>query len=165
MEVKRTANGLTLNGRPNKLNVRSGGNKIIFENPVFGDDIWERVEPWKPTDLGAFVGVFTSDEAEARLSIVIKDHELVAHNSPHASFALQPTYADDFWCELGSIHFERDRTKNVVGLRLSGERVWDLQFARQKPGLPLESTETSLQRYTRSAVRSHHLACNTSPCL
>jgi len=92
--------------------------------------VWERVEPWKPENLTAFVGVYASDEAQAQLRIVREDHQLVLHNSPHGSFPLQPTYRDDFASELGNVHFLRDKSGKIDGLRLSGQRVWDLRFTR-----------------------------------
>ena len=132
-KIKRSGNNITLDGWPNKLNARAEGNQVIFENPVFGNDVWERVESWKPEGLTAFTGVYTSDEAQTQLRIVVEDGKLVLHNSPHGSFPLQPTCRDDFAGDLGNIHFIRDGSGKIAGLRLSGQRVWDLRFARQEP--------------------------------
>lgn len=113
--------------------------KMILANPVFGDEVWERVEPWVPTDLGPFVGVYASGEAETVLRIVIENGRLALHRRPNSSLALTPVYADAFECPLGSVRFLRDASRKIVGLSFSGPRIWDLRFIRDdaaNPGAP-----------------------------
>jgi hypothetical protein len=130
-KLERSGKDLTLDGWPNKLNARAEGSKVIFENPVFGDDVWARVQPWKPESLTAFTGVYANDEAQTQLRILTEGSRLVLRNSPHGAFPLQPTYTDDFTSDLGNIHFLRDGHGKITALRLSGQRVWDLRFTRQ----------------------------------
>ena len=107
---------------------------MILANPTYGDDIWERVEEWKPTDLSAFVGVYASDEAESVLRVAIENGKLAIRRRPNSSFALTPTYTDGFQCSFGSVLFLRDAGNKIVGLRFSDPRVWSLRFTREEHG-------------------------------
>ena len=69
MKVVHAGYNLTLNVRPNKLNVQ-----------------WERVEPLTPTNLAAFAGIYTDQEAETRLDVKVEGKELVGHNNPTPRF-------------------------------------------------------------------------------
>jgi CubicO group peptidase (beta-lactamase class C family) len=130
------ANGkFTFDGRPVGIGVRFADDKMMLLNPTYGEDVWERVEPWTPSSLSAFAGVYASDEAETTLRVVVENGKLVIHRRPDASFALQPTYTDAFACSLGSVRFLRDATGKVVALSLGGQRVWDLRFAREDSGV------------------------------
>jgi hypothetical protein len=104
---------------------------MFLPNPVYGEDVWERVEQFTPANLSAFAGVYASDEAETALRVVLENGNLVIHRRPDASFTLKPTYADAFDSPLGSVHFLRDATGKIVALSLAGSRVWDLRFTRQ----------------------------------
>jgi len=97
---------------------------------VYGDDVWERVEPWTPANQSAFVGVYASDEAETVLRVVVENGNLAIHRRPNSSFTLKPTYTDAFECSLGNVRFLRDATGKIAALSLSGPRVWDLRFTR-----------------------------------
>ena len=109
-------------------NVRAGarfeGGKMIISDPVYGDDVWECIEQSIPANLSEFVGVYSSEEAESVLRVVIENGNLAIHRRPNSSFALKPTYADAFHCSLGNVHFLRDATQKIVALSLSGPRVW-----------------------------------------
>jgi len=118
-------------GRSAGASVRFEGGKMFTANPVYGEDVWERVEPWTPTDLNEFAGVYASDEAEVALRVVLENGSLVIHRRPDASFPLKPTYFDAFESQLGSVHFLRDGAGKIVGLSLGESRVWDLRFTRQ----------------------------------
>jgi len=114
--------------------VRFEGAHVIVSNPVYGEEVWERVEPWKPADLSAYAGVYASDEAETVLRIVIENGNLSIHRRPNSSFPLTPAYTDAFHCSLGSVRFLRDATDKIVAFSLSESRVWDLRFARGDSG-------------------------------
>jgi hypothetical protein len=127
------------NGRPLPTGARFEGDKLIVPNATYGEDVWERVEPSTPADLNAFTGVYTSDEAETVLRVVVENKSLVIRRRPASSFTLKTTYLDAFECPLGSVQFLRDETGKIGALSLGGSRVWDLRFARQdsgKPGVP-----------------------------
>jgi len=127
-----TKNGaLQFDGRPFEGAVRFAGDKMFLPTGVYGEDVWERVEPWTPVNLSGFVGVYASDEAETVLRIVLENGNLVIHRRPDASFALEPSYTDAFRSPLGNVHFLRDTSGKIVALSLAGSRVWDLRFDRQ----------------------------------
>jgi hypothetical protein len=104
---------------------------MFLPNPVYGEDVWERVEQFIPANLSAFAGVYASDEAETVLRVVLENGKLTIHRRPDASFTLEPTYADAFQSPLGSVRFLRDTTGKIVALSLAASRVWDLRFTRQ----------------------------------
>ena len=117
-----------------KTGARFEDGRMIVSNPVYGEDVWERVEPWKPAKLSAFAGVYASSEAETVLRVVIENGDLAIHRRPNSSFVLTPTCTDAFHCSLGSVRFVRDATGKVIALSVSGSRVWDLRFARDESG-------------------------------
>jgi CubicO group peptidase (beta-lactamase class C family) len=121
----------TFDGQPFDGAARFANDKMFLTDSVYGDDVWERVEPWTPADLNAFAGVYASDEAETALRVAVESGKLVMHRRPDASFTLEPTYTDAFESPLGSVHFLRDASGKIAGLSLSDSRVWDLRFTRQ----------------------------------
>ena len=127
-----SSNGkLTLDGNPLDTPVRFADGKMFMSNSVYGEDIWELVEPSTPSDPTAFAGLYSSDEAEVTLRVTLENGNLVLHRRPDSSFPLKPTYADAFDSDLGNIHFLRDATGKVVAFSLGEGRVWNLQFKRQ----------------------------------
>ena len=129
------SNGMvTFGGAPARVKVRFAENKMYTASPVYGEDAWERVEPWTPKDLKAFTGTYLSEEAETALSVLVEGEKLVIHRHPDSSFPLKPTYADAFDSELGSIRFLRDKAGKVVVLSLGEGRVWDMRFTRVGSG-------------------------------
>jgi len=131
LKVENTNGKLTFDGEPVQTQVRFSGDKMFVSNLVYGEDIWEHLEPAKSADLSAFPGLYYSDEAEVTLRVTLENGELVLHRRPASSFELKPTYADAFDCDLGSIHFVRDTAGKVAAFSLGEGRVWDLQFTRQ----------------------------------
>jgi hypothetical protein len=132
------------NGVPAWAQVRFSGDTMIMTNSVYGDDVWDRVEPWKPNstpsptlkDLSAFVGTYSSDEAETVLRVALEDGKLVIHRRPDASFVLKPTYEDAFGSDLASVRFIRAPLGSrgagrVIALILGDSRVWELRFTRE----------------------------------
>lgn len=136
IKVETANGGLTFDGHPVQIAARFANDKMFLPNPVYDEDVWERVEPWTPANLGVFAGVYTSYEAETVLHVVLDNGKLVMHRRPDASFTLEPTYADAFQSSLGSVHFLRDAAGKVVALSLAGSRVWDLRFTRQNSDTP-----------------------------
>ncbi|HEX4321724.1 MAG TPA: serine hydrolase domain-containing protein [Acidobacteriaceae bacterium] len=118
-------------GNPVGTRVRFADGKMFTANPTYGEDVWERVEAWTPKELGSFVGVYSSDEAETELRVAFENGKLVIHRRPDASFPLTPRYEDAFESDLGNVHFLRDGAGKVVALSLGDSRVWDLRFTRQ----------------------------------
>jgi CubicO group peptidase (beta-lactamase class C family) len=105
--------------------------KMIISDPVYGDDVWERVELSTPANLSEFVGSYSSSEAECVLQVVLENGSLAIHRRPNSSFALKPTYADAFSFGIGNVRFLRDASHKITALSLSSPRVWDLRFTLQ----------------------------------
>lgn len=106
-----------------RLRVAAEGDQVLYE----------RVAPWSPTasDLAAFAGEYTSDEAEVTLAIAAENGQLVIHRRPGATIPLTPTYRDGFQAPgLSSVRFLRDASGKVTQLSLGEARVWDLRFYR-----------------------------------
>jgi len=133
-QVADTNGVLTFNNEPAQIKTRFAGDKMYTPSSVYGEDVWERVEPWTPQDLSAFAGNYVSDEAETTLTVVLEGGKLVIHRHPDSTFPLNPTYADAFNSDLGSIRFLRDASGKVISLSLGQARVWDLRFARIDSG-------------------------------
>ena len=125
---------VTVDTKNVRANARFEGGKMIISDPVYGDDVWELVEHSITTNLSEFVGVYTSEEAESVLRVVIENGNLTIHRRPNSSFTLNPTYADAFYCLLGNVRFVKDAAQKIVGLSLSEPRVWDLRFTRDDSG-------------------------------
>jgi CubicO group peptidase (beta-lactamase class C family) len=131
IKVETKDGALTFDGRPFSGAVRFVNDRMVMTDTVYGEDVWERVEPWTPTDLSAFAGVYASDEAETVLRVVVENGKLVVHRRPDGSFPLEPRYADAFSSPLGSVHFVRDAGGKIVAFSLADGRVWDLRFLRR----------------------------------
>jgi hypothetical protein len=92
------------------------------------------VEPYSPTpsDLAAFGGTYSSDEAATSFTIVAQGGKLLLRQRPALSFELQPRYRDVFEVPTGDIiRFVRDDTGKVTEMSLFLGRVRDLRFRRQ----------------------------------
>ena len=136
IKVENTNAALSVDGRPVPSAARFVNDKMFLRNPVYGEDVWERVDQFIPADLSAFAGIYASDEAETVLRVELENGNLVIHRRPDASFKLEPTYAGAFESPLGSVHFLRDTSGKIVALSLAGSRVWDLRFTRQNAETP-----------------------------
>jgi CubicO group peptidase (beta-lactamase class C family) len=119
---------ITVDSTNVRPSARFENGKMILSDPVYGDDVWERVEPSAPANLGEFVGHYSSAEAECVLEVVIENGGLAIHRRPNSSFVLKPTYADAFSFAAGNVRFLRDASQKIVALSLSSSRVWDLRF-------------------------------------
>jgi CubicO group peptidase (beta-lactamase class C family) len=111
-------------------NQRFADGKMMISNPTYGEDIWERVDQWVPSDLTAFTGSYASDEAETVLTVTLESGKLTLHRRPNSSFPLKPTYTDAFDSPLGSVRFLRDAAGKITALSVGEPRVWDLRFTR-----------------------------------
>ena len=96
-------------------------------------DTYERTAPFTPTaaQLADYAGTFTSDEAEATITLVLEGRELIARRRPDAKATLAPVYADAFRSPAGLLRFHRDASGRVTELSLVGGRVWDMRFRKQ----------------------------------
>jgi CubicO group peptidase (beta-lactamase class C family) len=95
----------------------------------------DRVPTARPTpkQLKELVGVYSSDEAEATVTIAVEGTLLVFKRRPATTLVLAPTYPDAFSnSQLGTIIFRRDAHGAPAAFSVVQDRVWDLRFTRQR---------------------------------
>ena len=132
-------NGLVIARAPAGSTWSIGGDRLIVTDRYAVRQVFARVAKAHPsaTDLEAFAGTYTSDEAEARLTVRVDRRLLTIGRRPAAAFTLQPLYADAFSApEFGTVIFRRDPNGRVAAMSVVADRVWDLRFARvdDRPG-------------------------------
>lgn len=90
------------------------------------------VSPATAQSLAAYAGAYASDEAGATYLIGVKDDHLTLaiKGHPEAAFDLASSYADAFDLEGLLVRFVRGSGGKVTGLRLTGDRVRNVQFDR-----------------------------------
>jgi CubicO group peptidase (beta-lactamase class C family) len=101
-------------------------------------DLFGTVEPYErvstaPPDretLASYAGTYASDEAEVTMTAALDGDSLVLKRRPDSTLRLTPAYKDAFRAPIGLVRFRRDDRGNVIGLSVSQDRVWDLQFKR-----------------------------------
>jgi hypothetical protein len=95
---------------------------------------FRRARGWTPTpaELGAFAGLYESDEMGATWVIEAGEGELVARltHAPENSAALAPVDRDTFAVGRSLLRFQRDASGRVVGMEYSNPMVRDLSFNR-----------------------------------
>jgi CubicO group peptidase (beta-lactamase class C family) len=127
----------TKTGGPRLDVERDAAGRITGVRATVSDEVThlDRVERWTPTpaDLQAFTGTYTSDEAEVDLVVALDAGRLVLRRRPATVLPLDPTYVDGFGSRIGHVRFLRDASRNVTGLSIGRDRVWDLRFAKQAP--------------------------------
>lgn len=94
---------------------------------------YRRETPVTPTaeQLAAYAGVFTSDEAQARLTVQVRDGVLTLVNRGYA-MPMSAVYADVFTSEQGLIRFSRDEDGRVEALHVNNGRVRDMPLRREE---------------------------------
>jgi CubicO group peptidase (beta-lactamase class C family) len=93
----------------------------------------ERMAIAKPTreQLNEFTGGFSSDEAEATVTVAVEEGSLVLKRRPATTLQLTPTYPDAFSSpQLGTVIFRRDAHGAPSAFSVVQDRVWDLRFVR-----------------------------------
>jgi len=89
--------------------------------------------PPKPAaaDLSAYLGRYSSDEAETEFLIELAGEDLVLKRRPDTALRMTMTGTDAFTVpSLGTITFRRDGGRvNALSVKL--DRVWDLRFDRK----------------------------------
>lgn len=119
----------------NRVWATDGKGNAKVRDAFGGIERYERVPAAKPTpqDLAAYVGVYTSADAETELTAVVENGALVLKRRPDAVIKLTPTYADAFTATngLGTVIFRRDASGKVTGLSVVQDRVWDMRFTRR----------------------------------
>ena len=85
------------------------------------------------TKLGEYVGTYGSDELDVKLTVVMKDGQLVLRRRPADEGPLRPTYEDDFDGPVGSLRFSRDARGRVTGFGIYAGRARDVRFRKLSP--------------------------------
>jgi CubicO group peptidase (beta-lactamase class C family) len=85
-----------------------------------------------PAELSEVVGHYRSADAAASYTVSRTGETLLLaiDDRPDLSFRLTPAYTDAFTYAKGVVRLQRDGAGQVVGLRLSNDRVWDLPMQR-----------------------------------
>ncbi len=84
-------------------------------------------------ELNEYVGDYWSDEAEVMFTAMVERGTLLLKRRPASVIALTPIGNDAFRGAMGTVTFRRDPAKQITGLSVSQERVFDLRFARVAP--------------------------------
>jgi CubicO group peptidase (beta-lactamase class C family) len=83
-------------------------------------------------DLAAYQGRYSSDEAETVLTVVKEGADLVVKRRPDTTLRMRPVSRDAFAVPtLGTVTFRRDEGRQVTGLSVKLDRVWDMHFRRE----------------------------------
>jgi CubicO group peptidase (beta-lactamase class C family) len=79
-----------------------------------------------------YAGNYRSVEIDPVYRIVDENGKLMLKRLKHDPQALTVVAPDLFQVEIGSIQFQRDAKKNLVGMKVSTGRIRDLEFAKEK---------------------------------
>ena len=85
-----------------------------------------------PAQLADYVGTYASDELEVKLTIALRDGQLVLRRRPADEMPLRATYEDDFDSPIGSLRFSRDASGRVTGFAVFAGRARDVRFVRER---------------------------------
>ena len=101
----------------------------------FGDQkptTLQRVPAVTPSaaELNDYVGLFASEELDARYRTQVTDGKLQVATLKSDSLELAPVTKDVFAGEFGTVTFARDGNGRVNGFSLSTGRAWNNEFAK-----------------------------------
>jgi CubicO group peptidase (beta-lactamase class C family) len=94
-----------------------------------------RSEPqWAPTpsDLAAFKGDWSSDEAGATFTLAVDGGKAFLKQRPATSLVMQPLYRDHFAVQGWVVWFTRDNDGTVNRMHVGASRMRDMPFIRVK---------------------------------
>ena len=102
----------------------------------FGDgkpDLFEPVPASTPStaQLADYEGSYVSQEIEPIYRMVVQDGKLMLARLKHKASQLEPTIADVFRAEIGTIRFTRDSNRHVSGFVLNSGRIRNFHFTRR----------------------------------
>lgn len=84
--------------------------------------------------LAAYVGSYTSDEAEVTYTIAVEDERLVLKRRPDSTFRLTAAGEDAFDAGFARIRFIRNSAGQITELSARTGRVFDMRFRRPATG-------------------------------
>jgi CubicO group peptidase (beta-lactamase class C family) len=117
--------------------VNGGSRYVAIGGRLRANDgtMFEKVEAVTPApgDLQAYVGEYSSDEAQATARIVVQNDRLMAQTRLGTWIPLIPTYRDAFVSpNLGAVRFLRDASGKVTEVSVGTDRVWDMRFRKRQ---------------------------------
>jgi hypothetical protein len=80
--------------------------------------------------LQEYTGVYSSDETESKMKLIIKDGKLFSRLRSNDT-PLKPMYKDGFSFPGGDIYFERDKQGKISKMFISVDRARKVEFAKQ----------------------------------
>jgi CubicO group peptidase (beta-lactamase class C family) len=81
-----------------------------------------------PVDPSPYIGDYHSGDAGARYRIFLTEGRLWIAGAAAWNVAVNPVGADRFLAGTWSLHFIRDSSSRILGMRLHGPRLWNLWF-------------------------------------
>jgi CubicO group peptidase (beta-lactamase class C family) len=115
---------------------KTGGGMSLRFIGVGGTIDGERVtsDPFDPSDLPKYAGVYWSDELETQYTIVAKEGKLFAEHIRHGEIALSSVAKDQFrsgtWF-MSDIHFRRGADGKVTAMVIGGGRITGIEFVKR----------------------------------
>lgn len=101
----------------------------------YRDMVANRIIPWvpDPKKFDEYTGVYYSVELSSQFKIDLVTGKLVMHHMRlgDVELSVDPSGPEQFSGQLGSIRFFRDEHQKVIGFKLSGGRVKNLQFDKK----------------------------------
>jgi len=116
---------------PNRLEIKTGNSRqLILVLPA--DTLFYVGAGPSLTDeksLQEYTGTYWSDEADVKLSVLLKDGKLVVHHDPKTDITLTPQYKDGF---SNGIFFERDKKNRIDRMKIFVARARNVGFRKMK---------------------------------
>jgi CubicO group peptidase (beta-lactamase class C family) len=139
-------NGLLLSPDGERRFVSQNGDVVVFDAPppagrrggfhVFTRDDsirYEPVEAYVPTaaNVAEYAGTYTSDEAEATVTVVADGTNIRLRDRYGSMQALLPSYRDSFAAGGTIVTFVRNAAGKVVALNVGSDRAWSVRFDKR----------------------------------
>ena len=81
--------------------------------------------------MSEYTGEYYSEEAEAKLHVLVKNGKLFIQQKPKTELPISPTYKDGFESPAGIIYFEREDGK-ISSFKVSVGRARNVEFKKIK---------------------------------
>ena len=128
----RQLSATTFQENPTSPLIEISANTLRISSEEDPNNVFERVTAVSPSaaQLKAFVGEYTSSEADVTYRTAVEDGGLVLHRGADQPIPLTATYKDGFSSSVGSIRFLRDANGRVTEMSIGRARVWDLRLRK-----------------------------------
>jgi hypothetical protein len=85
-----------------------------------------------PSDLAAFTGDWSSDEAGATFTLAVDGGRALLRQRPATRLVMQPLYSDHFAVPGWVVWFTRDKSGTIDRMHIGASRMRDMPFVRVK---------------------------------